>query len=135
MTTKELIKAVKNERGSAFQNCRECEYGTHNGEVIEKLDRLAELEDKIEQGKLIELPCKVGDTMYYVLDYGSVKGECVCVEKGKVRAIEMRENYIWIEVLYDDFVSKHPLRNIGETVFLTREEVEKKLKELQEKEK
>ena len=53
MTTKELIKAVENERGSAFQNCRECEYGTHNGEVIEKLKRLAELEDKIENGTLI----------------------------------------------------------------------------------
>lgn len=64
MTTKELIKAVENERGSAFQNCRECEYGTHNGEVIEKLKRLAELEDKIENGTLIELPCKVGDTIY-----------------------------------------------------------------------
>lgn len=56
MKTKELIEAVKNERGSAFQNCNDCEYGTHNGEVIEKLKRLAELEDKIEQGKLIEFP-------------------------------------------------------------------------------
>ena len=54
MNTKELIKAVKNERGSAFQNCNDCEYGTHNGEVIEKLNRLAELEDKIEQGTLKE---------------------------------------------------------------------------------
>ena len=30
------------------------------------IDRLAELEDKIEQGTLIELPCKVGDKFYYV---------------------------------------------------------------------
>lgn len=56
MNTKELIDAVKNEKGSAFQNCRDCEYGTHNDEVIEKLKRLAELEDKSEQGTLIELP-------------------------------------------------------------------------------
>lgn len=54
MTTKELIKAVRNERGSAFQNCNDCEYGTHNCEVIEKLTRLAEFEDKIEQGTLKE---------------------------------------------------------------------------------
>ena len=27
--------------------------------------RLGELEDKIEQGRLIELPCKVGDTVYH----------------------------------------------------------------------
>ena len=30
--------------------------------------RLAELENKIEQGTLIELPCKVGDTVYAVYD-------------------------------------------------------------------
>ena len=30
------------------------------------LNRLAELEDKIEQGTLIELPCKVGDTVYFI---------------------------------------------------------------------
>ena len=98
------------------------------------LNRLTELEDKIEQGTLIELPCKVGDTVYYVLDYGSVKGECVCVEEGKIRAVEIRENYncVWIEVLYEDFVARHPLWNIGDTIFLTREEAEKRLKELQE---
>lgn len=27
-------------------------------------NRLAELEDKLEQGTLIELPCKIGDTVY-----------------------------------------------------------------------
>lgn len=30
------------------------------------LDRLAELEDKIESGKILELPCKVGDTVYWI---------------------------------------------------------------------
>lgn len=30
------------------------------------LKRLAELEDKIENGTLVELPCKVGDTVYWV---------------------------------------------------------------------
>ena len=31
------------------------------------LNRLAELETKIEQGTLIELPCKVGDTVYWLV--------------------------------------------------------------------
>ena len=34
--------------------------------ICEKLNRLAELEDKIENGTLIELPCKVGDTGYCI---------------------------------------------------------------------
>ena len=32
----------------------------------EALTRLGELEDKIENGTLIELPCKVGDTIYTI---------------------------------------------------------------------
>ena len=32
--------------------------------------RLQELEDKIENGTLIELPCKVGDTVYCLLAQG-----------------------------------------------------------------
>ena len=43
-------------------------YKTDNTEIY---NRLAELEDKIEQGTLIELPCKVGDTVYKVeREYG-----------------------------------------------------------------
>jgi hypothetical protein len=32
---------------------------------------LAELEDKIEQGLMLELPCKVGDTVYRLLGYNN----------------------------------------------------------------
>ena len=69
--TRELIEGVKKEGGSAFQNCRECTYGIHNTDVIVRLTRLAELEDKIEQGTLIELKDrkplmwgKEGDTVH-----------------------------------------------------------------------
>lgn len=52
--TNALIEAVKNEHGSAFENCRGCTYGTHNEEVITKLTHLAELEAKLESGELKE---------------------------------------------------------------------------------
>ena len=45
---------------------------THCAFDGEAIDRLAELEDKIEHGTLIELPCKVGDTAYKV--YGKCDG-------------------------------------------------------------
>ena len=32
------------------------------------IERLAELEDEIENGTLVELPCKVGDTVYHLSD-------------------------------------------------------------------
>ena len=37
-----------------------------NHDEVEVYNRLAELEDKIEQGKMIELPCKVWDEAYLV---------------------------------------------------------------------
>lgn len=36
--------------------------------LCDVLNRLAELEDKIENGTLVELPCKVGDTAYEISD-------------------------------------------------------------------
>ena len=78
------------------------------------VDRLAELEDKIEQGTLIELPCKVGAIIYYVGSYQ------IGTWKKKIR--------------YDIFefpFTLDMLDTYGNNWFLTREEAEKRLKELQ----
>ncbi len=126
MKTKELIEAVKNERGSAFQNCRDCTYGTHNEEVIEKLTRFAELEDKIEQGTLIELPCKVGDTVYIVYTASGIDGwEVTSIQICKRDTI-FRLGHTGTEDYNAVF-----LKEINDVWFLTREEAEKRLLELQ----
>lgn len=81
-----------------------------NQEII---DRLAELEDKIEEGKLVELPCKIGDTVYIVgQKYRAGKYE-EFINTGKFR--------------YSD------IEKFGDTVFLTREAAKARLKELEEK--
>ena len=130
MNTKELIEAVKNERGSAFQNCNDCEYGTHNGEVIEKLNRLAELEDKIEQGLMIELPCKVGTVLYEVIPKCKTSG-LDCPYNGGYGTSRCKNGCgAYIAEQKFTFLSMREL--IGKTLFLTREEAEKRLKELQE---
>ena len=38
--------------------------------INEAIKKLAHYEDLEEQGKLIELPCKVGDTVYAIRHYG-----------------------------------------------------------------
>ena len=45
---------------------------TSKGKVTiqDLIDRLYELEDKIESGTLVELPCKVGDTVYCLIAQG-----------------------------------------------------------------
>ncbi len=74
-------------------------------------NRLELYEDLEEQGLLIKLPCKVGDDVYLIHN--------IC--NGKWTKIEKVKSGI---SLYNYF---------GKTVFLTREEAEKALKEMEGK--
>ena len=89
------------------------------------LNRLAELEDKIENGTLIELPCKVGDTLYYVNAYRPTP----IIEENIVHTIEMfnaRDGFnirIWTQN-GTFYANKMP------NVFKTKAEAEQRLNEL-----
>lgn len=91
------------------------------------LNRLAELEDKIEQGTLIELPCKVGDTVYEVF-------KCHIppfIKETKIEKIVISEKGLRLRLARNSFYET-AISSLGKTLFLTREEAEKRLKELQE---
>ena len=93
-------------------------------------ERLAELEDEIEQGTLIELPCKVGDTVYKIMH---VCGHRRIVEF-EVSRISIYEKEVCIffhkskESWHEWCTKPHHFEG---NIFLTREEAEKRLKELQ----
>lgn len=77
-------------------------------QIAEWLEELKSYKDLEEQGLLVRLPCKVGTEVYYILGIPN-KTPCAidkCVFK-----------------LSD-------INKIGKTVFLTREEAEKKLEEM-----
>ena len=90
-------------------------------------NRLAELEDKIENGTLIELPCKVGDTVYFETWLGGVN---VGLKEHEVIGFNLcavskrKPNPVPTEL---------PLRDFGKSVFLSKSEAEAKLRELKEK--
>ena len=88
-------------------------------------NKLAEYEDAEEQGLLVRLPCKVGDDLYCI-----VNGE---VKKLKVHSFGVPDFEITdIEFKYvDGFKIVRFVGEVGKTVFLTREEAEKKLEEMQ----
>lgn len=95
--------------------CRECDYE----QVI--INRLAELEDKIEAGTLVELPCKVGDTIYYA-------SECVTsVITFTIVAINIYEEET---VFWDDSSNDWHIEDFGKYVFTTKADAEKRLEEL-----
>lgn len=106
--------------------------------VYRAISALCEYEDKIEQGTVIELPCKVGDTIYIPWIYDGVEG--ISFHK-IVKFVIYPENVLIVfDVDTDVAALKYGYYNdgvinissIGKRVFLTREEAEKRLKELQE---
>lgn len=96
--------------------------------------RLKYYEDLEEQGKLLKLPCAVGDTVY---TNHSVQGWYFRKEN---RPYETKVVFIGINGVDNymnvDFGNGHMFQfnfsDIGKTVFPTREEAEAALKELQE---
>ena len=136
----------RNENGVTVLNskCPEgCEYSTCSmeegyqcqhqceGNIIEKLAQYEELE---EQGLLLRLPCKVGDTVYYIsegfiepctveaiflADYTDKDGNCSYM--AEIHFDREDCPYVSTEIYFTD---------IGKTVFLTKAEAEKKLNEM-----
>lgn len=119
--------------------CDNCPTGTAYCRTMKKMIRkLADYEDLEEQGLLVRLPCKVGDMVWdndfrYPESY-EIKafsyGYCDSyVEPGigiEDEIIFYYENYTHSTSITGAF----PMSEIGKTVFLTREEAEKKLEEM-----
>ena len=100
--------------------------GCKNCYIQQVFKKLATYEDLEEQGLLVRLPCKVGDTVYVPTR--------VLVSEFKITAIfcDIHGTYFyWLFYcgIYER-TSGFSERDIGKTVFLTREEAEKKLEEM-----
>ena len=105
--------------------CDSCSQGAGNCKTVENMiKKLATYEDLEEQGLLVRLPCKVGDDLYCI-----VNGE---VKKLKVHSFGVPDFEITdIEFKYvDGFKIVRFVGEVGKTVFLTREDAEKKLEEM-----
>ena len=106
---------------------------TKNQQLI---DKLAYYENLEEQGRLIKLPCKVGDTLYKIIVDKYTKCSLhdkefslnceYCEEKCDSKAIYVIKDFTVFDINEIIFYMK----SIGKTVFLTRDEAEAKLKEL-----
>lgn len=105
--------------------CDSCSQGAGNCKTVENMiKKLATYEDLEEQGLLVRLPCKVGDSLYCIVN-GEVKE--LKVHSFGVPAFGITD----IEFKYvDGFKILRFMGELGKTVFLTREEAEKKLEEM-----
>ena len=101
--------------------------------ILKLAEKLKSYEDAEEQGRLVKLPCKVGDVVYRI-NIGAMKPVI------PLRVVEYRfkivGNCIREKICCsDDFLCKQPsiiyyAEDIGNKVFLTKSEAEAKLKGL-----
>ena len=87
----------------------ECLYCKHNDEILE---RLANYEDMEEQGRLITLPCAVRSRIYFILENGEIDSQL----------IDNVQTALFFKDIND---------NLIRGFYLTKEEAEAKLKELE----
>lgn len=80
--------------------------------------RLGELEDKIENGTLVELPCKVGDNAVAIID-------TLCYPNA-IYNVKLKDLAYIVEDENGDVTFQHITR-----IFRTKAEAEKKLEELE----
>lgn len=100
---------------------RECKY------ISDVLKKLADYEDLEEQGRLVKLPCKVGDIVYKpnsvtLKEIVEIKIESMFITESNFnisgRTTKMKYSFCCTP------------KDFGKTVFLTKSEAEAKLKEL-----
>ena len=111
----------------ASRKCDNCEITTS---ICEKLGKYEDLE---EQGRLIKLPCKIGDIIYRV--NAGAKEPVIKMIVLQVNYKQLREDRIIIRIdaMNDNDMGEscYLLEDFGKNVFITKSEAEAKLKELE----
>lgn len=135
--------AEKNYKGADFEsidsidddiktNCIKC--AEEHLQLVKWLEELKSYKDLEEQGLLVRLPCKVGD-MVWDNDFGYPESyEIKAFSYGYCDSYvepDIEDQIIFYYENYSGSITgAFPMSEIGKTVFLTREEAEKKLEEM-----
>ena len=96
--------------------------------LFAELEPYKEYKDLEEQGLLLRLPCKVGNTIYTI----GFNNNRPLVYESVVLSTLITEKEIYFNVKVDEFEINSQLKQsmFGKTVFFTKEEAEQKLKEM-----
>ena len=102
--------------------------------ISEAINKLAEYEDLEEQGLLLRLPCKVGDAVYIILaSYFNIETYNIKYAKADVKDFAYFTSCGFCVVVTSKIFGKLtiPFSDFGKTVFLTQDEAEQKLNEME----
>ena len=106
------------------KSCKNCH-------IQKAFEKLAEYEDLEEQGLLLSLPCKIGDTIYEV----SYENREFIIKEHIVKEFTYRTyRFPRIEIYCENengFLVCNNIGKLDECLFLTKAEAEEKLKEME----
>lgn len=109
--------------------CDECSQGTANCKTVrEMVKKLADYEDAEEQGLLLRLPVKIGEKLFTVEKFFNTAKSTIYeytfdgIEKDGLRLMYKGRK---------EDVCVFDIEEIGKTVFLTKEEAEQALKQIE----
>lgn len=111
--------------------CDDIECDCSKCELEKALEKLADYEDLEEQGLLVKLPCKVGDTVYRV--NAGAKQPIIPMTVSEIHFLCYKnERAVRFDAIGKEDMGEscYRLEDIGRIVFLTHEEAEKKLEEM-----
>ena len=118
-----------------FQHCRTEDW--ENCKTIDDvIDKLADYEGLEEQGRLVKLPCKVGDKVWDN-DFGkpctyTITGFSFGTGKDYIdEPVSEKEVVYYYSNSIGSITGSFSVSEIGKTVFLTQSEAEQKLKEME----
>lgn len=129
-----IVSRKQEETGiSCSTYCDSCSQGGGNCKYVrEMVKKLAEYETAEEEGRLIILPkCNIGDTVYLPIDFQNK------IYTGEIEGFEyakMRNTWVAKIRTDDGETCYEAFEDFGKTVFFSREEAEKALKEMKKNE-
>ena len=138
-----MVKGCGSNCKYGFEYCRKEDW--ENCKTIDDvIDKLAQYETLEEQGLLLRLPCKVGDTVWVVTSPFNVfddieYDENLCDEcyEAFISSVTLYKNSmqyrIYAKVTNHFIAAYYNEQDFGKTVFLTQDEAKQKLKEMENK--
>lgn len=99
-----------------------------------RIERAHNLHVADKEGRVVVLPCKVGDTIYAIVQVFASDGVYHKITEKKITGIGGNTmNKVWMVNRENSLEDRFSPSEFGRTVFLTREEAEKALAEMEGK--
>lgn len=113
---------------NCINTCDDYDFDCGKCPIQKCFDRLGELEDKLENGTLLDVPRKVGDSVWYIAFGRVYEGKIHAITFGGRNNVKGGQIHIYD---YDKDNASLKLSEFNKTIFFTKEEAEARLKELQ----